>query len=252
MFFRGNAALQAYGIIIGQDRHARLRDDAASIDALINVMHGAAAFRIASGDDGFVHMQAIHARAAVSRQERRVQVDDFSRKGIDDLRRADAQESGEYDKIAVGRDGFVQGADEGFAWQFAVNQGKGDVAGKRVLLARAVAIGNHAHDARGQFATVAGSKESSKIGSAARNENGELRGHGCGVVCKRRNYTDIGNLEKPSGALVLPQELCVEEMQRFVALAGCDGLPAAECMSKMDMDNLVWEMVNFLINKRFM
>lgn len=67
MFHRGEAGLQRCRIIIGQNGDACLGDDLSGVHAVIDVMHGAATFVFAGGNDGFVHVQAVHAHTAVCR-----------------------------------------------------------------------------------------------------------------------------------------------------------------------------------------
>ncbi len=92
-----DARVQRFGGVAGQDGDAALVDDVAGVHAGIDVVDGAAGFRDAGGERLRPRLEA-----GEGGQERRVDVDDAAREGLEQRRLDHAHVAGEHDPLDAG------------------------------------------------------------------------------------------------------------------------------------------------------
>ena len=75
--FQGvDASREGVGCVVGQDGAGELRQDGAAIHLFVHQVDADAALSITVGEHFLMHMMTIHARPAMARQQRWVDVDD--------------------------------------------------------------------------------------------------------------------------------------------------------------------------------
>ncbi len=90
-----DAGLEGGGGVGGVDGTLKLGEDAAMVKLLIDEVKGSAGNSVAGGEHGLMDVVAIHALAAVARQQRWMAVDDAALPFMDDSLRHISQKAGQ-------------------------------------------------------------------------------------------------------------------------------------------------------------